>query len=114
MLHTPPTVATVVPVQGRIDALAVRDLYDQLAQRLVGGPASLVIDCIQLSYLSSAGTRTLMQALHEARARGGDIRLARVPPRIYEIFELTGLVEDIAIYSSVDEAVASYQLPARR
>jgi anti-sigma B factor antagonist len=39
---------------------------------------------------------------------GGDIRIANLPPRIREVFELTGLLGLFATYDDQTEAVGSF------
>ena len=57
----------------------------------LNGIKSLVFDCEELSYLSSAGLRVLLVA-HKIMSKQGKMSLKRVNKSVMEIFDITGFL----------------------
>jgi anti-sigma B factor antagonist len=106
--------ADLITIAGRLDAATAPDLYRMLETLFQEGRYRIVLDMEHLNHISSAGLRVLIEARKRAREwkltdlEGGDIRIANLPPRIKEVFELTGLHDLFAIYDDQTEAVGSF------
>jgi len=67
-------VAVVVP-RGDLDMAAVPDVRNALTGLLDNGQSRLLIDLDDVGYIDSSGMGTLIAAMKQARAAGGDVRL---------------------------------------
>ena len=65
-----------VAVEGRLDTLTAPDLEAQLLP-VLNGVEALVIDFKDLTYISSAGIRVLVQAAQTMDAQNGEIKVIR-------------------------------------
>jgi hypothetical protein len=54
-----------------------------------------------------------MRLMQAARAKGGDVKLTGVPPRVRKILELTHLNSQFEIYDSIEEAITAAYLGSR-
>lgn len=100
--------ATIVTVQGSVDAVTTPRLTEALDAEVDAGNTSLVADFGGVDYVSSAGLRTILSTVKRARAVGGDLRIAAVQPSVEKVFELSGFTSIVRFFDHVDEAVASY------
>jgi len=100
--------ATIIAVEGSIDALTADDFLQAMQAQISGGRTRLVADLSEVSYASSAGLRAILVALKESRQLGGDLRLAAVRKGVYRVLELSGFNSILKIYDDVETAVASY------
>jgi anti-sigma B factor antagonist len=67
------------------------------------------LDLKDLEYMSSAGIKVLISTLKTCkRWNRGDLRLANVPPRISDVFDLAGLTPLFKVYPNAVEAVGSF------
>lgn len=98
----------VARITGSVDTITADDLLTTLQAAMAGGHVRLVGDFDEVSYTSSAGLRSLLAAMKEARRRGGDLRLAAVGERVLKVLELSGFTTILRLYPDVDAAVASY------
>ena len=98
----------LVTVQGRIDSSTAGELGDALTQVIDSGHARIVLNIAGVDYMSSAGLRELVSALKKVRADNGDMRIAQVTERVYEVFELSGLNTIFQIFDSQSEALGSF------
>jgi anti-sigma B factor antagonist len=104
----------LLEVSGRIDAATAAQLKQQIEALFDEGRYRIVLDLAKLEYVSSPGLRVLIEARKKAREwkitdlEGGDIRIANLPPRIKEVFDLTGFTSLFELYSDTVEAVGSF------
>ena len=94
--------------QGRLDALTVPQFEEVLREHLSQGALNLVVDFGDVTYISSSGLRALLTARRLARSQGGDVKLCRLSPRVYEIFDMVGFTQVFGIYTSVGDAQLAF------
>ena len=95
-----------VAPQGDLDMASVSQM--KLQDYLNAGRVKLVLDLGSIEYIDSAGLGEIVRAMKRAREGGGDLRLCGVHGQVGKIIEITGLHKAIAVYSTREEAVASW------
>lgn len=95
-----------VAPQGDLDMASVSQM--KLQDYLNAGRVKLVLDLGSIEYIDSAGLGEIVRAMKRAREAGGDLRLCGVHGQVGKIIEITGLHKAIAVYSTREEAVASW------
>jgi anti-sigma B factor antagonist len=104
----------LLTIVGRLDAASAPQLRQQIEALFDEGRSRLVLDLAGLEYVASPGLRVLIEARKRARDRkltdleGGDVRIANLPPRIKEVFDLTGFTSLFEIFPDTVEAVGSF------
>ena len=99
---------------GRLDAASSPQFKQQIDALFDQGRYRLVLDMTNLEYIASPGLRVLIEARKRARdlkltdLEGGDVRIANLPPRIKEVFDLTGFTSLFEIFDDITEAVGSF------
>jgi anti-sigma B factor antagonist len=73
----------------------------------------VVLQLDQLEFVDSSGLGALVRLMQAARAKGGDLKLSGVPPRIYKTLEMTHLLSQFETYDSVEEAITAAYLGSR-
>ena len=93
----------IASLAGRLDGFGAKE-----AEKLVGGEridCPLVLDCADLSYLSSAGVRFLLTLQKSAAASGSALALSALQPFCASVLEMSGLSGMIPIYATTADAV---------
>jgi anti-sigma B factor antagonist len=104
----------LLTLEGRLDAASAPQLKQQIESLFEQGRYRIVLDMANLEYLASPGLRVLIEARKRARdwkitdLEGGDVRIANMPPRIKEVFDLTGFTALFETYPDVTEAIGSF------
>ncbi len=98
---------TVLRTEGRIDSGNASEFEGHLVKAVGGGANRLVVDMAKLSYISSAGLRSLLIAAKKARPSGGRIALSAMAPHIREVFDLSGFSSLFEIHGDAAAAVAA-------
>jgi anti-sigma B factor antagonist len=104
----------LLTINGRLDAMHAPQLKQEIDRLFEQGRYRLVLDLSGLEYVASPGLRVLIEARKRARdwkitdLEGGDVRIAHIPQRIKEVFDLTGFTSLFEIFPDTTEAVGSF------
>jgi anti-sigma B factor antagonist len=104
----------ILSIAGRIQAPEAAKLQERINQLFAEGRYRVLLDLQKLEYISSPGLRVLIEARKRAREwkisdfDRGDVRILHLPPRIKEVFDLTGFTSLFQIYDDDLEAVGSF------
>jgi len=105
----------VIRCQGRIVVgEEVRTLQEEIEKHHLE-TKKYVLQLGEVSYLDSGGLGALVRLLGTLRAHHGDVKLCQVSPFVQNVLQATNLLSLFAIYSTEQEALASFaQRPAHR
>jgi len=92
----------------RMDAHNSGDLKEQMLQLFDEGKCNLVIDLSAVRFIDSSGLGSLVSGFKNASAREGSLKLCCLQPQVRSMFELTRLHRVFEIFSTQDEALASF------
>ena len=99
-------VAVVLPA-GFINAHTVRDFEAALEGLVQGGQYRILINCRDLSYISSAGLGAIMGLIETVREHGGDILLSNLQDNVFAIFDTLGFTQLYRVFPDESQALAS-------
>jgi anti-sigma B factor antagonist len=99
----------LVRVAGRLDTTTAEAFDARLLDVAGAEGAGVVLDLAQVSYVSSAGLRSLLVLLKQVKAHGGVLVLAAVHPRVQDIFEIAGFTTMFPAAPTTDAALAMLQ-----
>jgi stage II sporulation protein AA (anti-sigma F factor antagonist) len=97
--------AAIVSVGGRLDAANSQELETQLSQVIAEKPASMIINCRNLEYISSSGLRVFLVIMKKVTAAGQKLQLCELKDNIREIFEISGFIDIFTIVATEEEAL---------
>ncbi len=98
----------VLRLDGVIDTLTAPSLDQALSQLLQQNRYKVVCDLAGVNYVSSAGWGVFISHIKEIRDKQGDLKLTRLQPDVYEIFELLEFDTVIKSYPGLDQAAGDF------
>lgn len=103
----------VIQCHGRIVAgNEVFTLHSQVGDAIEKyGDVVLLLDTVE--FIDSSGLGALMRLMQAARAKGGDVKLSSIPPKIRKVLELTHLLPQFEVYDSIEEAITAAYLGSK-
>lgn len=101
----------ILGISGYLDAHTAPAFESAIEDEMRTGRVRLVVDCAGLTYISSAGLGVFMSFLEEIREQGGDIKLAAITPKVYQIFDVLGFPQLFDIAETVDGAAGRFPAP---
>jgi anti-sigma B factor antagonist len=69
----------------------------------------IIVDLGGVDYISSAGWGIFISNIREIRQHSGDIKLARMIPNVYEIFELLEFDSILRAFDSIEKAKGDFE-----
>ncbi len=98
----------VIKVGGYIDTTTSAELEHALDSLLKAGMNRIIIDLGNVDYISSAGWGIFISEIKGIRERGGDLKLVRMIPDVYEVFELLEFHYILKAFDTLEEAVRDF------
>ena len=100
---------SIIKVGGYIDTTTSSEVERALNSLLKQGNFNIVIDLGNVDYISSAGWGIFISEIKSIRENNGDLKLVRMIPDVYEIFELLEFHHILDVYDSSQEAVQKFE-----
>lgn len=100
--ESPP--ARIIDLNGYLDAHTAPRLEEAFQNLVSERQFNIIVNFRELAYISSAGLGVFMAFIEEVRVNAGDIKLAEMSPKVYNVFDLLGFPMLYEIYD--DEQVA--------
>ena len=85
----------VLEITGRLDTITAPAL-DKTINENLGEIKSLILDCKNLEYISSAGLRVLLSTQKKLQQKG-TMKIKNVREEVMEVFEITGFVDILTV-----------------
>lgn len=98
----------VLELKGYLDAHTTPVLEDSFQKLLSEKKFRIVVNCKELTYISSAGLGVFMAFIEDVRANNGDIKMSDMSPKVFNIFDLLGFPMLYDIVKTEDDAVKKF------
>jgi anti-anti-sigma factor len=104
---------TALHLRGWLDAQSEGELLEAARNSYDGGARYLLIDMSELDTLTSAGMRALQKCFQiftpkEDQFKVAHLKLCNAPPQIYNVLGITGFLQNIPMYESMEAALQSF------
>lgn len=101
---------SIVRVDGVIDTMTASELEKVMNSLLDQSRYNIVIDLGGVDYISSAGWGIFISNIREIRQNQGDLKLARMIPNVYEIYELLEFDSILKAFENVEKAKSDFNI----
>lgn len=105
---TPVGPARILALNGELDAHTAPEFEAAIQTCLDDGQPRLIVDGSGLDYVSSAGLGVFMAFLETTRQAGGDLKIAALSERVFEVFDLLGFPTLFDFAATVDDAAVQF------
>ena len=99
---------TIFNLEGRVDSNGAGQMDDALQSALTDGHFKIVLEMSRVSYINSAGLRTLADVLTQCRNQGGSLKLVALSTKVERVFKIIGFDKFFDIYESIESASADF------
>jgi anti-sigma B factor antagonist len=103
----------VLDLKGYLDAHTAPDLEKAFQNLMEIKKYNIVVNCKDLTYISSAGLGVFMAYIEDVRKNKGDIKLSNMSPKVYNVFDLLGFPLLYDITKDEGEAVKKFSEPKK-
>ncbi len=98
----------VLELRGYLDAHTAPDLEKAFQGLLDTQKYNIIVNCKELTYISSAGLGVFMAYIEDVRKNKGDIKLSNMSPKVFNVFDLLGFPLLYDITNDEAEAVTKF------
>ena len=92
-----------VRLQGRLDSDTAPALNQRLDTMLQGDIQRIIFDLQDLSYISSAGLRSIFKAKKALAAVHGKVLLVHPQPQVRKVFDIINALPSLSVFASYEE-----------
>ena len=89
--------ACLITLSGRIDSDTSPEVARAFHAVQEQDQYNIIVDMVDLEYMSSATLRALMAAQRVSKRNGGEVVLLRVPQKVWTVLDMAGLLELLRI-----------------
>ncbi len=98
----------VLDLKGELDAHTAPELDAAIHKCQEEAVYHILVNGENLHYISSAGLGVFMAYIEDVREEGGDIKIAALQPKVYNVFDLLGFPVLFDIVETEEEALAHF------
>ena len=91
-------------LDGKLDTTTAPEFEKQLQEILSQPVGFLLLDLGNLSYISSAGIRSILFAHQEMAKRKGEVLLTNLQPQIHQVMDIVGVLPSLTVLGTEKEA----------
>ncbi len=95
----------ILAVSGRLDAASAAIFEQKVNARLAQGQKKIILDCVSLVYISSAGLRSLLTLAKKVTGSGGNLCLCSLNGMVKEVVEYSGFDTAFPIRNTLQDAM---------
>ena len=99
---------SVLEIKGYLDAHTAPELESAIDQLVKEKKYNIIVNCRDLTYISSAGLGVFMAYIEDVRKNKGDIKLSNMSPKIFNVFDLLGFPLLYEIFKDESEAIKKF------
>lgn len=100
---------TILDLNGELDAHTASELEAAIQKCKDDKVFRIIINGGQLQYISSAGLGVFMAYIEDVRENGGDIKIAALQPKVFNVFDLLGFPMLFDILDDEADAIAKFE-----
>lgn len=100
---------SILYLKGYLDAHTAPDFEKALQELVDENRVRVIVNLVDLSYISSAGLGVFMGFIEDIRKKKGDIKLAEPNDKVFRVFDLLGFPVLYEIFRKEEEALQKYQ-----
>jgi anti-anti-sigma factor len=107
---------TIFHLRGWLDGQSESDFIQWASEAHENGNRYLLLDLSELDMLTSAGMRAIQEVYKLYTPKDADedyphFRMAKAPPQVYNALKVTGFLQTIPVFESLQSAIDTFKAP---
>jgi len=97
---------TKLDINGEVDASSSIQLDESLGSVINSGATKILVNCVDLNYISSAGLGVFMSYIEDINSKNIKMALYGLNEKVNNVFDILGLDQLLNIVNTKEEAIA--------
>jgi anti-anti-sigma factor len=98
---------TILTPKDRLDTSTSPAFEKVLKEQFNDETSTIIIDFINIEYISSAGLRVLLLGAKTMKKKNGKLCLCSLNEQVHEVFDISGLLHIFNPYDNINDALAA-------
>lgn len=98
----------VISADGGLNHATAQQFVQDVERMVDSGLRKIIVDCKQLTYISSYGLGVLLQLHRRLKKHDGDVKICSVGGAMMKVMRVTRLDRVFDIYEDIDQAEAAF------
>ncbi len=98
----------VLSFEGNLDTNTAPQAQAQIDELIDGGSSKILINFVDLNYISSAGLRVLLATAKKMKATSGDLKICGLNKTVQEVFDISGFSSILSVVATEEDALAGF------
>ena len=98
----------IFDIEGEVKSAVKKILHGLLKDQLANDKRNLLLNMEQVTCIDSDGVGEILSGYISACKSGGRLKLAKLPNKIYLVFQITLLTKVLEIYDDEEKAIKSF------
>ena len=98
----------IFKLNGNLNSNTSPELEDKIFEAIKNESKNMILDFVDLDYISSAGLRVIMKTAKNLKQSEGMIVLCSMQDYVKEVFEIAGFDAYLPIVSTMDDALNQF------
>jgi len=98
----------VIKMLGKLDTNTTPSAEDSISTLYDDGTTKMLINFVELDYISSAGLRLLLATARKLKAAGGELRVCSLNAVVREVFDISGFASILNVFASEADGLANF------
>ncbi|MDD5061711.1 MAG: STAS domain-containing protein [Candidatus Marinimicrobia bacterium] len=98
----------IVAVSGRLDTVTAPEFEKKILELVTPENLKIILNCADLSYISSSGLRVILMTLKKVKANNGKLIICGLQESIKEVFNICGFTSLLTISENCESALSSF------
>lgn len=99
----------VLDIIGEVDLYNAKELKEAIDEIVKNQHYEIVINLEKVPFMDSSGIGTLVTSMYKLKKYHGNLKVSGISGSVAKVFKLTGMESHLEVFSSVQEAVASFK-----
>lgn len=100
----------VIRLKGRLDAITSVEAEKRVLESIDKGDKKLLLDFLNIEYISSAGMRMLLSIAKKMRSVSGKLVLCSVNTRVMDVLKMSGFDHVMDLQKNEQDALTKFRL----
>jgi len=97
-----------IAVSGRLDTITAPEFEKKILELVTPENQKIILNCADLSYISSSGLRVILMTLKKVKANNGKLIICSLQESIKEVFNICGFTSLLTITDNCESALSSF------
>lgn len=103
---------SIIRITGNLELVTAEEVEHSVERLNETGCYKIIVDLNDVIYISSRGWSIFVSQIKNVREHGGDIKLVRMRPEVYEVYKVLEFYLFFRSYATIEAAAQDFRIEA--